>query len=352
MHLRDFQRLFEIVARRNQHRKARAVHRAHRGAGKIGRALLLAHAHAVGDFEIVAVVGGALVRAEEDAGGGDVRRRGEGLGLSVPVGRAFQAHHVEELRGSCACIVAPCRIHCGENVADALALDWAGVDKVDADALGAELQRQFAAPRVHRGLGNDIGGARIVRRAAEDGRDVDDRAAFRDVRRRGARDVPRHAEDIAQRVAHSFAVGAALLLQRGQFLLRQGQVLDRLLGPRAPSVVDQNVDPPKLRHHLSNRRANRGNVPAVERHRGDPRRIGTGRLDQRVRRRLGAVGRAARHHHGCALCKVMRDDMPAQIASRARDDGDFAGEASRGGFSRRSFGVRLGRSHSTLLTKL
>ena len=307
----------------------------------------------MGDLEIVAIIGRRFIAAEEHASGGDVGRRREGLGFLVAARRALEAHHVEELRRGGARRVPARGVHRGEDVADALALDRAGVDEVDADALGAELQAEFTAPRVHRRLGDHVSRARIIGRAAEDGRNVDDRTALGDVLGRDARDIPRDAEDVAQRLANGLAVGRAGLLERGEFLRRQGQVLDRLLGPGAPGVVDQNIDPPELLHHLGDASADRGDVAAVERHGREPRRVRAGRLEQRLGSGLGAIGRAARHHHGCAFCKVVGDDMPAQIARRAGDDGDLAGQTARNiALQSRRSGDDLGFSHGTLLTEL
>ena len=229
---RDVERVLPVVPRRDEHGQAGAVNRTHGRSREVGRALLLAHGHAMRDLEIVAVVGCSFVAAEEHAGGGDVVGHGEGLGLGRAAHAALERHHVEErLRGG-ARLVAAQLVHRGEHGADALALDRAGEHEIDADALGSQLERQLARPCVHRRLGHDIGRPRIIGRAREDRRDVDDRAAFAHRRSGGARQIPRHAEDVAHRRAHGFGVGRTFLLQRCQLIGIEGQLLDGLLGAR------------------------------------------------------------------------------------------------------------------------
>ena len=340
----DLQRLLPAVARRDQHGEPRPVHRSHRRARQIGRARFLAHRHAVRDLEIMAVIGGGLVATEEDAGRRDVGRRREGLGLGIAAGRPFERHHVEELAGGRARIVAAHRIHRREDAADPLAFDRAGEDEVDANTARTEFERQFAREGVHRRLGHDVCGARVIRRAREDRRDVDDRSALAHRGRRRARHVPRDTEDVADGVADGFAVARTRFLQRGEFFRVDRQLLDRLLGACGASIVDEDIDPAEALDDIGDGIPHRIRIAAVERHGREARGVNAGLGADRLRRGVGAGGRAPGHHHGRALGEVVPHDIAADIPGRAGHNGDLARQPALAG--RNDNGVSL--RHVTL----
>ena len=70
----------------------------------------------------------------------------------------------------------------------AFGFDDAGVEGVDANALGAELKREHAGDDVDRTLGGGVDGAAGRRDAADQRADVDDAAALGEVLDRGLRD--------------------------------------------------------------------------------------------------------------------------------------------------------------------
>ena len=118
-----------------------------------------------------------VVGGEEDGGGGDVvglagaAERGFGDGILVEIG-------ADEAGG-----------------VGAFGFDDAGVEGVDADALGAELEGEDAGDGVDRTLGGGVDRAGGRRDAADQRADVDDAAALAEVLGRGLGDE-QEAEDV------------------------------------------------------------------------------------------------------------------------------------------------------------
>ena len=326
---RDLQGLFPAVAGGDEHGQPGSVHRAHGRARQIGGLNVPAHGHAMGDLELVAVQGGGLVAAEEDAGRRDVVRRRQALALGAVGSRALQGHQVEVLRGGGSGLVAAHPVHGREDRADAIAFDRTREHQIDPDSQRAELIGQAPRPGVHRRLGHHVGGPRIVGRAGEDGRDVDDRRPGPHHRRGGARDVPGHAEDVAQGVADGFGVGRTVRAEGLELPGAEGDLLQRLFGTRRPGVVHEDVDPSEALHDLGDPVADRLRIGAVEDHGGNAALVETHLGPNRRRRRVDAGRGPAGHHHDRALAQIVTDDVAADGARGSGDDGDLAGETPR-----------------------
>ena len=285
----------------------------------------------MGDLEIMAVEGRAFVGAEEDAGLRDVlREREHALRLGAGFG-AIERHHAHVEVGGAVGGLALQLVHGGEDAADAGALDGAGEEEVHADAARPELEAEFAAEGVHRGLGDDIGGATVIGGAGEDGGDVHHRAAGAHVGGGCTGDVPDDTEDVADGVGDGLAVGGAGLLQGEEVGLGEGDILQQLLGACGAGVVDQDVDVAEALHDVGDAGADAFRVCAVE---GGGchlvwRCAGFGQ--DRLAGGLCPVGRAARHDDDRAFADIVAHDLGAEVAGSACDDGDLAGEAAGGG---------------------
>ena len=343
LHLGDCQRLVGLVAGDDEHRQPAAVDRTHGWTRQIGRSRLLAHRHAVRHFEVMTVVGGALVGAEEDAGLGDVARRRKGLGHRLALDRAREAHLAEELPLRSAGAVAAQLVHAGEDGADALAGDRAGKQQVDADAARPEFEAELARQGVHRRLGHHIGGAAVIFGAAENRRDVDDRSAAGHRCSGGAHHVPRDAEDVARCIRHRLGIGRAVGAMLVEVGAGQWQLFERRLGPGRAGVIDEDIKPAMLREHCRDPGAHRRRVGTVHHHGRHLAGLGTGIRDRRSRSRLVACCVTTGQHNRCAFEQVVPHDLAAKIAGGTCDQRNLASEAPDA--HRRKRGLAFGCHH-------
>ena len=328
---RDGQCLVDPIATHQQHGMADGIHGAHRRPADPGAAAFLGHLHAVGDLEVVAVEGHRFITAQEHAGVGNVGGHREVLGRRLTVEGSVQRHHVEELVRRAAGFGALELVHRGEHAADALTADRPREDHVHPDAAFTQLLGHLVRQRIERRLGHHIGGTAVVLGAREHRGDIDDRRAFFQERRRGAQNVPRHAQDVARRLTQRLGVGRA----RGAKLLKlfggQRHLLQRLTRAGRAGVVDQDVDAAMAGHQAGHAGAHAGRVSAIHHHHVGLLQRHTDVLDCSVACRCQPVGGAPGQHHQRTFAQKVAHDLAPEVAGRSGDQGHLACQAARGG---------------------
>ena len=338
------ERVVELVACSQQHGVPDGVDGAHRRAADPGAVALLAHLHAVGDLEVVAVVGRRLVAAQEHAGVGDVGGHREVLGWRLAVEGAVQRHHVEELVRRAAGLGTLELVHRRKHTADALTANRPREDHVHANAALAQFFGHFARQRIQRRFRHHVGRAAVVLGARKDRRHVDDRSAFLQERRGSAQHVPGHAQNVARGLRQRLGVGRPFGAQLRQFIVRERHLLEGLARAGRAGVVDQNVQPPVARHQVGHAGAHAGRVGAVHHHGVGLRRRCAGVRQCRFAGRVEPRTGAARQHHHRAFAQVVADDFTAQVAGRAGDEGHLAREPTGRSFcsAHHGFSQRFG----------
>ncbi len=322
LHPRELQRIVPLLAGEDQDAEPRPVEVAHRRPQGERGAGHLVDAHRVRHVELGAAERRGFVAGEEDARVGDVLRRRQRLADAPATDAPLQEHLAEEVVRGRAVLEALSLVHGGEYGADPLALDRARKHGVDADSAGAELLGQLLRQGVQRGLGNDVGAAREIRRVGEDGGDVHHRPAARHQGSCRPREVPGDAEDVAHRIGDGLALAAGLHLRP-----RQRDLVERLLGSGRPGIVDQDVDPAEDRGHLRERRTHRLRIAAIEHGRHHAGGRDAGFREQLLHGRVDAGLGAARHDEEGALPRDVASDLAAEVPGRAGEHDDLARQA-------------------------
>ena len=286
------------------------------------------HLHAVGDLEALRAEGARLVAAEEHDGVGDIVDGREGVVLARGLIAPRQRHHREEVVGGGALRRVAHLVHSAEHIANARAFNGARIHRVDADAVGAELQRKLLGERAERSLGHHIRRPAVVLGPREDGRDIDDARAATEVRRDGPHHVPGETKQVAGGIAHRLGVGGTGRALRLEFLARQRLLEDRLLGTRGSGVVDEDIDAAVLAHHRLDAETRLPRIGGVERQR---HHIRSGRARRRQQGHAQGVeffAVAAGEHDRRPLLEITTRDHLADAACGAGDDRDLTDEAA------------------------
>ncbi len=269
--------------------------------------------------------GGRLSTGQpEDRGRDVVRGRVAESHLALGVG-PLHRHDLLEVRGGRSRLQALQLVHRLEDAVDALRLDRAREDGVDANAtstdpeLSGEGQGEGVEPR----LRHDVGEPPVVGRPGEDRRDVDDGAPRPEHGCGGAGHVPGSAEQIANRVEHGLALAEGGLVSVGERNLFQ-----RSLGPGAAGVVHQNVQATEGLLRLAHRGAaglRFGGVGGEGHHRltreAAPRHL----LDEGAK----LVFVAPSHQYPRALAQKLNADVPADVSRRPGEDDGRPVESAR-----------------------
>jgi hypothetical protein len=163
----------------------------------------------------------------------------------------------------------------------------------------------------------------------------------------GAHHVPGEPEQVAGGGTHRLGVGGPRGALRLELLRGQRLVVDRLLGPRRPGVVDEDVDATEPAHHRLDAEAGLPRIGGIERQHHGMRRRCARRGEQGITCRLELGGVAARQHHLGAFLEITAHDHLTDAAGGAGDDRDLADEAPgahrHGGLARRCRLARRGR---------